>query len=71
MTAQSGLGFAGIVAIQIPDDGATGEVLTKLTPDNYDYDWQASGGGGGAPDNAEYVVISLDPTLTDERVLTA
>ncbi len=70
MTAQSGLGFAGIVAINIPDDGATGEVLTKLTPDNYDYDW-AAGGGGGAPADAEYVVISLDPTLTDERVLTA
>lgn len=29
------------------------------------------GGGGGAPANAEYVVLSLDPTLTDERVLTA
>jgi hypothetical protein len=69
MTAQSGLGFSGIVAIQIPDDGATGEVLTKLTPDDYDYDWLA-GGGGGAPDNAEYVVLSLDATLTDERVLT-
>ena len=47
MTAQSGLGFSGIVAIQIPDDGAVGEVLTKLTADNYDYDWQPGGGGGG------------------------
>ena len=28
-------------------------------------------GGGGAPANAEYVVMSLDATLTDERVLTA
>jgi hypothetical protein len=46
MTAQSGLGFSGIVAIQIPDDGAPGTVLTKLTADNYDYDWL--GGGGGA-----------------------
>ncbi len=70
MAAQSGLGFSGIVAIQIPDDGATGEVLTKLSPDDYDYDW-AAGGGGGAPTNAEYVVMSLDATLTDERVLTA
>jgi hypothetical protein len=69
MAAQSGLGFSGIVAIQIPDDGATGEVLTKLSPDNYDYDW-AAGGGGGAPTNAEYVVVSLDATLTDERVIT-
>jgi len=45
MTAQSGLGFSGIVAIQIPDDGAPGTVLTKLTADNYDYDWLPGGGG--------------------------
>jgi hypothetical protein len=45
MPAQSGLGFSGIVAIQIPDDGAPGFVLTKLTADNYDYDWLAGGGG--------------------------
>ena len=31
----------------------------------------ASGsGGGGAPTNAQYVVLALDGTLTDERVLT-
>jgi len=41
LTAQSGLGFSGIVAIQIPDDGATGTQLTKQSPDNYDYDWEA------------------------------
>ena len=70
MPAQSGLGFSGIVAINIPDGGAPGQVLTKVTADNYDYDWQA-GGGGGAPTDAEYVVLSLDATLTDERVLTA
>ncbi len=70
MTAQSGLGFSGIVAIQIPDAGLTGEVLTKLTGDDYDYDW-AAGGGGGAPDDAQYVVLALDATLTNERVLTA
>ena len=51
MTAQSGLGFSGIVAIQIPDDGAAGEVLTKTTADNYDYDWAAGGGGGGGQVN--------------------
>jgi hypothetical protein len=28
-------------------------------------------GGGGAPTDAEYVVMSADATLTDERVLTA
>lgn len=48
MAAQSGLGFSGIVAIQIPDDGALGEVLTKLSADNYDYDWLPGGGGGGS-----------------------
>jgi hypothetical protein len=41
LTAQSGLGFSGIVAIQIPDDGATGTQLTKQSPDDYDYDWEA------------------------------
>ena len=59
MTAQSGLGFSGIVAIQIPDDGATGFVLTKLTPDNYDYDWLA--GGGGA--------VTVDPGTIDDTIL--
>lgn len=47
MPAQSGLGFSGIVAIQIPDDGAAGEVLTKVTLDDYDYDWAPGGGGAG------------------------
>lgn len=28
-----------------------------------------SGGGGGAPTNAQYVVVSTDGTLTDERAL--
>jgi hypothetical protein len=30
-----------------------------------------AGGGGGAPIDATYVTLSLDGTLTDERVLTA
>jgi len=51
VAAQSGLGFSGIVAIQIPDDGAPGEVLTKVTADDYDYDWAAGGGGGGGQVN--------------------
>jgi len=29
------------------------------------------GGGGGAPVGAEYLVLTADPTLTDERVFTA
>lgn len=31
----------------------------------------SAGGGGGAPTGAEYVVLSTDGTLTNERVLTA
>ena len=37
-------------------------------------DWDGfltGGGGSGAPTDAEYVVMSLNGTLTDERVLTA
>ena len=30
----------------------------------------SAGGGTGAPDTAEYVVMSLDATLSAERVLT-
>jgi hypothetical protein len=29
-----------------------------------------AGGGGGAPADAQYVVLTADPTLTDERILT-
>ena len=59
MTAQSGLGFSGIAAIQIPDDGALGFVLTKLSADNYDYDWLAGGGGGP----------TVDPGTVDDTIL--
>lgn len=36
-----------------------------------DLTWDTPAGGGGAPTDAEYVVLSTDSTLTDERVLTA
>jgi len=64
MTAQSGLGFSGIVAIQIPDDGAPGTVLTKVTGDNYDYDW-APGGGGGGQVNTVVGGININVDATD------
>lgn len=35
------------------------------------YDITVTGGSGGAPVDATYVVMSLDPTLTNERKLTA
>ena len=41
-------------------------VLSPLT-----YAVVGPGGGGGAPVGAQYVVLSLDATLTGERVLTA
>ena len=43
----------------------------------YEWAWRltqavnSSGGGGGAPTNASYVVLGLDAGLTAERVLTA
>jgi hypothetical protein len=40
---------------------ASGDVVTEI----------AGGGGGGAPTNASYVVLGLNGTLTNERVLTA
>jgi len=40
MTAQSGLGFSGIAAIQIPDRGEFNQRLAKQTTQNYDYDWE-------------------------------
>ena len=63
MTAQSGLGFSGIVAINIPDGGATGTVLTKLTGDNYDYDWQPGGGGASTLQDA-YDNAPAPPQIT-------
>ena len=63
MPAQSGLGFSGIVAIQIPDGGAPGEVLTKVTADNYDYDWQAGGGGASTLQDA-YDNAPAPPQIT-------
>lgn len=65
MTAQSGLGFSGIVAIQIPDNGATGEVLTKLSNDDYDYDWQPGGGGGGGQVNTVVGGTNINVDATD------
>ncbi len=78
MTAQSGLGFSGIVAIQIPDDGASGEVLTKLTAENYDYDWLAGAGQVGSVvggvninvDSGDPVnpIVNLDAAITGVSV---
>lgn len=32
---------------------------------------ESAGGGGGAPETAQYVVLATNGTLTNERVLTA
>lgn len=55
----SGMGWSGIVSIPIPPDGATGQVLTKQSPDDYDTDWAAGGGGGGLPPDADYGDITV------------
>lgn len=39
MSVPSGMGHAGIVAIPIPADGPAGEVLTKQSDRDYDFDW--------------------------------
>ena len=50
-------------------------VLVQLARMAVRGDWNGfltgGGGSGGAPTNAEYVVMSLNGTLTNERVLTA
>ena len=48
-------------------DGANQWSSTMLAVKTY----VGSGGGGGAPTNAQYLTLATDPTLTDERVLTA
>lgn len=49
--------------------------IDTSSPDEYACDGSAwflvAGGGGGAPTNATYVVVSLNGTLTAERVITA
>ena len=54
-------------------DAATLTAGSNITITNGDgtIEIAASGGGGGAPTDAEYVVLSANGTLTDERVLTA
>jgi hypothetical protein len=56
--------------------GASGDFFVyydTVAGDHKKIDWDdmPGGGGGGAPVDAEYVVMSLDAGLTDERVLTA
>lgn len=44
-----GIGFGGITEIWVPPDGATGDVLTKASPADYDMVWEPDSGGGGSP----------------------
>lgn len=55
--------------LAVLDSGTDGDVLTFDSSTESHLDW-GTGGSGGAPIDAEYVVVSTDPTLTDERVLT-
>ena len=49
-----------------------GQVLTAAAPSggNVVLSWGAGGGGGGAPADATYLTLSLNGTLTNERVFT-
>ena len=49
------------------DDTGTGELSVRTSAGAT---VSLEGGGGGAPTNAQYVVVALNGTLTDERVLT-
>ena len=40
------MGHAGIVAIPIPANGPTGEVLTKQSDEDYDFGWEPVSGSG-------------------------
>jgi hypothetical protein len=53
-TAQLGSGAAGAGAKFLADD----------------YTWKAGGGGGGAPTDAQYLTLTTNATLTDERTLS-
>lgn len=56
-------------AIQVTTAGTVGQILTSNGA-GVDPTFQAAA-GGGAPTTAQYVVLSLDATLSAERVLTA
>lgn len=68
MAVPNGLGTAGIIAVPIPPDGAAGEVLTKVTPADYDMAWGSGGGGGGAPTGAEYILGAANAFLPNARL---
>lgn len=70
----------GIGVIQLPTQAQPiGQTAGPWNRAWYEWAWRINdavnsgggGGGGGAPTNATYVTLSLDATLTNERVLTA
>jgi len=63
-------GPQGVAGVGVPAGGTTGQVLGKASGDDYDTEWvDQTGGGGGAPTDVQYLVLTADGTLTDERVL--
>jgi len=56
----------------VPTGGTDGQVLTKQSGADFDADWEdPTGGGGGAPVDAGYLVTTADPTLSAEVVVGA
>lgn len=65
-------GPQGDPGVGVPAGGSAGEVLAKIDGTDYNTEWvPQSGGGGGAPVDAQYVTLAVNGTLTNERVLTA
>lgn len=63
----------GVAGPGVPTGGTAGQVLTKDSGTDYDTSWQdATGGaGGGAPDDATYLVTTANPDLAAEVVVGA
>ena len=56
----------------VPAGGTLNQVLTKQSATDFDTDWEdAQGGGGGAPDDADYLVGTAHGDLSAEIVVGA
>lgn len=67
-----GTGGSQVSAVDVPFASTSGSISATNVRDAIEETYIESGGGtGGGPANAEYVVMTLNPTLTAERVLTA
>jgi hypothetical protein len=62
----------GPAGVGVPAGGTDGQVLAKQSASDYDTDWEdPTGGGGGAPTDATYLVTTAHGDLTAEVVVGA